>query len=449
MAKLYLIRRNMESFAGPMSLVEMKEAYKRMAFGLQDEVSGHCGPWVSFDNLEQIKKIYPDVARIVHEDMLAGWGMSEHGQPLDGEKTKRLKVKSTKSLSLAIVFAVIALAAFLAAVFMASGGRLSSKAKDPAQQATPENLQNLLLHKDQAGFDKMIEDNLEAIIARLNREARADSPWLPYLRHYAVTHDGAAGTLNAKTLRGDGFDSAPTDCSYKLWRKYWRSAARGAAATFANDRKLVRDHWARILAWDPHWIRRRTQTFGWLAGDSYYTMCLNMADRALTGVTSEQSASAAAQADWDRLGMNKIHQRLQWVLEVARDGSSRLPTSAVAGDPLSQWTCFEAAKDLPGLTRCKGASSAAVDDWQTYSDDRATWALLRLAAAQRGVPAPELVAQLALSADKVAKADYFTHFDYRAEQRLFKSLAKPVPAVPVEKSVEKVETEFPDVKMAH
>ncbi len=451
MAKLYLIRRNMESFAGPMSLVEMKEAYKRMAFGLQDEVSGHCGPWVSFDNLELIKKQYPEVARIVHEDMLAGWGVSDHGQPLEGEATKRLKVKSSKSLGLAIVFAVIALAAFLAAVFMASGGRLSSKAKDPSQLATPENAQAYLNKKDPVGFDRLLDDNMDAIAARVQKEARPDSAWLPYMRHYAVAHDGQAGNVPTKVLRGDGFDSAPADCSFKLWRKYWRSAARGASGQLANDRKFVRDHWARILAWDPHWIRRRlaVATPGWMPGDSYYIMCLNQADRALTAVAGEQSSGQAAQAEWDRLGMNKIHQRLQWVLELARDGSSRVPTSAVASDPLSQWTCLEAARDVAALGRCKAAGPAGSDDWQTYTDDRASWSLLRIVAAQRGVPSPDLVAQLAQSADRVAKADFFTHFDYRAEQKLFKSLAKPAPSVPVEKAVEKVEAEFPDVKMAH
>lgn len=451
MAKLYLIRRNMESFAGPMSLVEMKDAYKRMTFGLQDEVSGHCGPWVSFDNLEVIKRQYPEVARIVHEDMLAGWGVSEHGHPVEGDMTKRLKVKSNKSLSLAIMFAVIALSAFLAAVFMANGTRMSSRAKDPSQQASLETLQAALIRKDSPAFDKLVEDNLDSLVSRAQKDSRGESPLLPYLRHYAFTHDGAAGGLPPKVLRGEGFDSAPTECSFKLWRRYWRSAARGTSSSFANDRKFVRDHWARILAWDPYWIRRRAQApvAGWLAGDSYYIMCLSVADRALTAVTAEQGSGQAALAEWDKLGMNKMHQRLQWILEVARDGLSRVPSSAVAGDSLSQWTCFEAARDLAGIARCKAAIPALADDWQAYSDERANWSILRLAASQRGTLSADIAAQLAQAADKVGKADFFTRFDYRAEQRLFKSLAKSAASVPVEKAVEKVESEFPDVKMAH
>jgi hypothetical protein len=330
---------------------------------------------------------------------------------------------------------------------------MSSKAKDPAQQATPDNLAALMQRRDYPAFDRMMEDNMDAMVARVVKDGRLDQPYLPYLRHYAMTHEGLAGNLPPKILRGEGLDAAPAECSFKLWRKFWRAASRGPSASFANDRKLVRDHWARILAWDPHWIRRRTAATpatGWLPGDSYYAMCLTMADRALSAVSADNGAGQAAQSEWDRLGMNRIHQRLQWVLEVARDGTSRLPTSAVPGDALSAWTCMEGARDLAALTRCRQANPAVADEWQSYTDDRASWALLRLATAQRGVPAADLQAQLAQAADKVSKADFFTHFDYRAEAKLLKTIAKPAtPALPVEKAVERMEAEFPDVKMAH
>ena len=99
----------MPTFAGPMPLSEMKESYKRMQFGLQDEVTGHCGPWVPFDDLERIKKHYPDIARIVNDEMLAGWGVSDHSTRVVNEDTKRLKASSTRGVGLAIAFLVIAL----------------------------------------------------------------------------------------------------------------------------------------------------------------------------------------------------------------------------------------------------------------------------------------------------------------------------------------------------
>src|SRR4051812_11628672 len=134
MAKLYLIRRNLENFSGPMTLGEMKEAYKRMAFGLQDEVSGHCGPWVSLEDLVRVKKHYPEVARIVNEEMLAGWGLSDHSaRKIVQEETQKVSVKGTRGLGLALTFLVIALVAFVAAVYMASANRFSGRSRDVPQ----------------------------------------------------------------------------------------------------------------------------------------------------------------------------------------------------------------------------------------------------------------------------------------------------------------------------
>ncbi len=445
MAKLFLIRRNMESFTGPLSLVEMKEAYKRMAFGLQDEVSGHCGPWVSFDNLEQIKRIYPDVARIVHEDMLAGWGVSGHGERMGGEKTAQLQIKRSKGLGLAIAFAVIALCAFLAAVFMASGGKLSSKAKEPSALPGPDVPFVMLERRDFGAFTAFMTEQLDTIVDKVLKERKADSPWLPLVRRHAFMTDGTAGALPSKLMRGEGALAAPTDCSLKSWKKRWRAASK-QTGPFVSEKKLQNQHWARLLAWDPHWVKRREHA-GWIAPDNYYVGCLEMADRALTDVASEMSISETAA--WDKNGLAAVRIRLQWVLEMARDGSSRAPTSVAAGDPLSQWTCYEAAKDAATLVKCKDAAGAgpAEDPWVSYTEDRFGWSYVRIAAHQKGALPAEVADRIAQLAGRLGKADYFTRFDYRAELKLAKTLGKKDP-VPVEKIVEKLEAEFSGVKLS-
>ena len=43
--------------------------------------------------------------------------------------------------------------------------------------------------------------------------------------------------------------------------------------------------------------------------------------------------------------------------------------------------------------------------------------------------------------------DAFTRFDYKAEAKLLKTLTKQ--GTPVEKAVEKTQTEFPDVRLSH
>ena len=467
MSRLYLIRRNMESFAGPMTLVEMKDAYKRMAFGLQDEVSGHCGPWVSFDKLEVIKKQYPDVARIVHEDMLAGWGVSEHdGMKLEGEKTKRLKVKSNKSLGLAIVFALIAIAAFVVALLMATNvkvpGMMASKLKDPNAPAgvSVDALQGLIDRRDQPEFERVMDENADDLVQRVQRDRRLDSPWLPYLRHYAFLREGQLQGMSLKLLRGDAPLSAPSECTLKSWRKKWRGAVGKPALSLIADKKLLRNQWARILAWDPYLIRRRAAP-GWLAYDNFFVGCLSIADRALGEIVQEIPVAAPdTPAAAEQKALQAVAGRLQWVLEIARDGVSRSPAVAVPGDPLSAWTCYEGAHDLLGLAKCRdvawGKDAAATFagvpsmsptaggsdlDWRAYDNDRFEINVLRIAIAQRGVPAPELLQELNRGAARLGKVDNFTRFDWRAEQNLIHAVTKQ--KIPIEKAAESVTPDFP------
>ncbi len=286
MAKLFLIRRNLETFTGPMTLSEMKDAYKRMQFGLQDEVAGHCGPWVSFDNLSDIKKHYPEIARIVNEDMLAGWGVSDHGTRIVNEDTKRIDTKSSKGIGLALAFLAIALAAFAAAVYMANGAKMSGKSKDEGDGLTIDQIQGYIEKGDAAGFEDFMNSHMDEMVERTSRPKKAEAQWLPYLRLFAFSHEGQIAGLPAKYLRGS-VAAAPVDCSLKMWRKRWRMSVKNWNEVVVQ-RKFVRAHWARVLAWDPTWIRRRDNK-GWLGNQNYYVGCLTM----VTSVVSLKSSPRA------------------------------------------------------------------------------------------------------------------------------------------------------------
>lgn len=459
MARLFLIRRNLESFVGPMTAVELKEAYKRMDFGLADEVSGHCGPWVQLDNVDLLKQRYPDIARFVTEG-IKGWGVSNHEpQRIEhGEATRRVFVANGKNGVLAFTFLAIAALAFAAAVYIASGSRMSGRAKAPEFNPQPEEAQGFLDHREYVLFDRYMEDNTQEIIARMTKQKKLETSWLPYLRYYAFTHEGIVPGLSPKLLRGTGAASAPIECSLKAWRQRWRSSLR-SWNTFVTERRLVRAHWARILAWDPHWIRRREHK-GWIDDQNYYVGCLQMADKALSEMYSDTSLVQVA-SDWEKLGINKIKQRIQWLQEVTRTGSSNLKLDPIGDQPLAVWSCMEGARDLRELQKCRAAVTGdpAQDPWLSYTDERFGWSLVRIASTQKGSLAPELVAPLGAYATKAGKADYFTRFDYRAEQKLLKTLVKESKtsdkpsdkpadkpaAQPVEKIVEKVYAEFPGI----
>ena len=94
--KLYLIRVNLESFIGPYTLSEVRSAYKRMLFGLQDEIAASNMPWVSFDDLLQVKEHYPELMKFVKQEMLSGWAVTDQSVQIDaGAKRKIVKTSTT------------------------------------------------------------------------------------------------------------------------------------------------------------------------------------------------------------------------------------------------------------------------------------------------------------------------------------------------------------------
>jgi len=443
MAKLYLIRRNLESFAGPMTLNDMRDAYKRMAFGLQDEVSGHCGPWVTFDDLPAIKKYYPEVARIVNDEMLAGWGISGAAVRIVNEDTKRIDMRQQKGLGLAITFLVIAVVAFVAAVYMANSAKLSGKFKDTKEDVTLEKLQGFIDRNDSNGFNAIVSTNLDQILDKFRKGKKLDNRWLPYLRAYAFANDGSIPTLNSKILRGETLAAAPVDCSLKAWRLNWRSSVKIWNEVIV-ERKMLRTHWSRLLAWDPYWIKRRVDRKGWLGLNSYYVACLIMAERAVTELMSDVSLVSNS-SDWEKIGITKIKQRLQWQLDIARSGTSSVPTAPVEGNTLSLWTCFEGAKDIKELANCRVVMGEEQDPLGMYNEERFGWNIARLVFNTRGAIPVELQPTLLAYSMKLPKIDFFTRLDYRVEQKVLKAVARG--NMPIEKIVEKQQSELADIRI--
>ena len=444
MAKLYLIRRNLEAFTGPLTLQELKDAYKRMQFGVADEVSGHCGPWVSLDNVEKIKKQYPEIARIVHEEMVSAWGLaSEHGTRLANEETRRLKVKSTHGIGLAMVFLLIAIAALLAAIYMANAAKMSSKAREiPDHPAKPEEVQSLLERGNIEGFHRYMQLHVPEIVDSLQQDRVSPEVWLPYLRSYAFTHDGQIPGLELKLLRGSA--TAPVDCSMRMWAHRWRASYRNWNQLISGEH-LPHAHWARILAWDPNWIRRRDNK-GWLSHESYYGGCLNMAYKALNELQSDPSLGVS-KIEWERYGLSKIKVRLEWQLALLQNATALPGTPAEPGNWLSIWSCYESAANLSSLQRCKALISQTGLVSQDYGDERYGWNLLRLAATVKGPLPAEFANQLAEHADKLAQEDSFTRLDYRSEWRLLNKLTNH--ETPLDKGMDKAQAELPNAKLSH
>lgn len=452
MARLFLIRRNLETFTGPMTVVEMREAHRRLQFGMSDEVSGHCGPWISFENLTSLRKYYPEVAKIVSEEILPGWGISDQtgARFLGVSNTKKLIVSNTRSMHLALTFLLIAFIAFVAAVYMATGhGRFLSKQHVPEGEATPQDVQGFIDRGEFVAFEEYMGKQLDNIVKSIGDNQNLENIWLPYLRLYAFNHDGAIAGISGKVLRGQLPGAAPSDCSLKQWRKQWRSSYKNWNQVLI-DRKLIRAHWARMLAWDPHWIRRREHK-GWLGEQNYFLACMIMADRALDELAADASLVNSA-ADWGRLGFTAIKNRIAWMLNSARGNVDSYPVSVDNNNSLSIWTCMEQARDLRSLSRCKDGlvDNTSDSSFIAYTEERFIWNSLRIAINGGASLNAETLVALDKLASKANKADFYTRFDYRAEQRLLRGLVQVAPGDGgVERIVEKLRSEFPEVRLMY
>ena len=456
MPKLYLVRRSLESFAGPMTLEEMKTAHQRMAFGLEDEVTGHCGPWVSFDDLPSTKKHYPEIARIVHEDMLSGWGLSEQSAlRIVGEDTKKLKAARPRSLVLGLMFFMIATSALAAAVYMAGSSTFLGRSAPPEQGLpTVAGLADLLGRNDEQVFFDTMAGSRDKIVSKALGSREMFRLWIPYLRRFAFAGEGFIKGLPAKLLRGQHSKAAPVDCSRTSWRRRWQASA-DTWSTILEGKALARAHWARLVAWDPHWIRRRRPE-GWQDPVNYYVGCLTMAKVALGDLIAEEEGLPGNVWSADQLREAKvIESRLHRQLDIAAGRRPEVVNdygrgSNTGSKVLSLWDCFEAASESDQLNQCRLRYPMVSKKWQVYAEERWRWHQLRIATEtllEGQYVTSAGIAGCIAGLSGAGTTDYFTRFDYEPEQQLCQLATTP--GLALQPLLLEVEGRYPGVKLAY
>lgn len=378
--RLYLVRRDLETFTGPLTSAEMAKAMERMSIGLRDEVCGHCGPWVFLDDRERVRRFYPELVPVIQA--VSGNDWSTDVATFRNEPTVRgaVPLPSRKPLlparrwMMAAAFFGLAVIAALVAWFLAGSGELSSRIVGGIGGDLPATteLESLLAPGQEREFVSTLGPGLPRIIDRSLRKRETLSTWLPYLRAYAFLNGGEIEGFPAKKLRGEPGVAAPADCSVASWRKRWQDSASRLRLVTAGG-ELPSDHWGRILAWDPWWITRRTQT-GWIRPRNFYQGCVTLALRAFDQPDSVPGARA-------------VRERLERLAEAVNslDGNRVLPhVPASPGLPtvFGLWSCMDTARNRVELDHCLDAP------WQDlmnsdYNRERFYWSMLRLAVRAR------------------------------------------------------------------
>lgn len=396
MSKHFLIRKNLEHYVGPYTLSELLIAYKKQEFALNDEIAGSCGEWIALDDINKLKRTYPDLGRIVHENLLGGWDIDKP------QRSPRRSPKRKKSSSLPLVTVLVLVVATLSALFT------YKYAKGRWFDIEPIASFEQLLRNDPAQFEIQMKDHLPVLIKRVSKSKKLFLEWLPLLRAYAFEHaNGRIEGIPAHLFR-DAVP-APHDCSVEAWTQTF-AKSKSAMLSLIEGRAFVAEPWSQILMWDSRWITRRSPFAGWLSPPSYFAACVHSAEKSLRLLESQDPF-------W-----RPVRQRLVNVLTQINPQKS-LGTEISSSPLLGFLDCVDQAPTTDTLLACQ-LPQEAHNDQKTYAAIYQTRAWLMRLAVVGPVIAADALQDLRTQLATLPVSDPVTQFDYAAEQALLGAIVK-------------------------
>ncbi|NRA64087.1 MAG: hypothetical protein HRU19_06355 [Pseudobacteriovorax sp.] len=405
--KLYLIRVDMERFIGPATLREVRDAYRRMEFGLQDEIASSNKPWVAFDDLERINRIYPELANLIKKEMLSGWGSTEPESKVGSQsESPESKVRKSKGLFLKLGFVImgVLLAGVLELLFK------DYKWQDISHMVQDTAYARAIFYfgdKYNAKFESHMDRNQKSISKSLKKRGKA-AYWLPYVRAVAFSRDGTWKGVSQKKLRGKDAANAPQDCSLAAWKNRW-SNSQDKWKPFLDGKILPSEDWARLLVWDENWVKQRTINDQWKWPLNYYAACMRMARKALRKTVKLEDSIEAKIFD----------SRLKWAISFVNDEEYGNEFEMFGG--LWSLSCIESTVDSEEINKClenKGFSKS----WKDLLDRRVKLRRARIILANYSKLSESNLKNLKSSIEKIVLKDPFIKFDYREELKFFQLL---------------------------
>jgi hypothetical protein len=455
--RLYLIRRDTREFLGPMTADEFKEKISRMEFGLQDEISGHCGPWVVLDQIEPVQQHYPEIAALLSQNLPLSWReITGHAKVISRQDARRdsgrgnrnrkstssresrrrdyddlqeyiLKNQRRKNRNLIIALCSVAL--------IAAGIYAFNSRKDDAMVSTAE-ASALASRPDTSEFMSYMGLKVIPGAGKMIRNPKNSAAWLPYLRMYAFHSTGSVEGVPQKTLRGELPSSAPLDCGVDTLKKRWRENS-SQIVTFVQGKSLSKNTWTRILALDPHWIRRRYAK-GWIKPRNYYEGCLQMALTSVRSLSSDTNLGADPNDQMTPEILNQVNKRLQSQLEILATGKSTVPSDLTSVTGVL--TCYDSAQSMMERDTCKRFGDGS---FNALFDERGLISILRVIELSDGLPDVKSSAALKDASQRFPSEDFMSRNELVTEGKF---IAAILSGLTVEQAIAKVEAENGDIK---
>lgn len=419
--RYFLVRREAKEFIGPMLIDEFKQRFDRLEFGMQDEVSGTCGPWVVLDNREETTKHYPEIARIFGENLPLSWreatGHAKVISRKDSRKDKRNEFEQQKKARTDFhrymemrkrkAIARTRLALFTVLISVGVGAWIVLDKDD-----TPEitEIQALAQKIDPTEFLNVMGVKVISQAPKLLKSQKLQPLWLPYVRMYAYFTTGSVEGISQKTLRGDVTPNLPQDCSVDFWKRKWKENPSSTLG-FIQGVSLQKNPWTKLLSLDPDWVRRRPSK-GWIRPKSFLEGCLMTAHTAIRSLSAEKNPDGSDYIAGETV--NGVMARLRHQIDAINNG--RPSGASVSPGLLGQLICFESQVALADLERCKQGSDLQL---KPLLDERYSLALLRLVLALKQ-PALDksLVAVISGVLPKMISEDFMSRLDISPEIKL-------------------------------
>jgi hypothetical protein len=447
--RLYLVRRDHREFIGPMGVEEFQRRLERMEFGLQDEVAGHCGPWIVLDHKQDITRYYPELAAALGLSLSLSWREvtgharviskqdvhQDRKRPSRKQKVKaedrkgyqdfilQQKRKSSRMYAGAILTLVLAAGAAIWIVQRRDDVPITADYTALMAKTDPNEFLTAMGLKIIPSPQKYLKTPAH------------QAQWLPLFRMYAFYTTGVIEGVSSKLLRGDLPAAAPLDCSVETWKQRLREQ-QSQVTQFIQGKSLVKNPWTKLLSIDPHWVRRRPAK-GWAKPKNYYEGCLMTASVAARSIASE----GMSVGDVKSIGLSEvlpgISLRLAQQLEIITSG--RAVTVLDKESFLGRLTCLETASQLQVLDECRTFGEGIM---KSLLEEKYALGLMRLGMQQAGVIDAKVVATLGTLQGRLGFEDQMSRFDLTPEHRMIGYL---VNGMAVDQAVGKVIEEFSEV----
>lgn len=454
--KVYLVRRDCRQILGPMTKDEFRQSLARLDFGLQDEISGHCGPWVILDRKERLTEAYPEISLLLGDSLPLSWReTTNHAKIISRHRTKSdkgFKAHSNrgggdgfqeylaKRRNRTRFLVVISLLLVVGLGFGFQAYQLKKK------DELPPIAEMLALSEksDRTEFLNAMGIKVIPYAAKIIKSQKNVNSWLPLFRLYAYSSTGNIDGVSQKILKGDVPANFNFECTVESWKRSWNEN-EGQTRAFLSGQALNKNQWTRLLSMDPNWIKRRPQK-GWTKPISIHEGCLMTADLAIHSVAEDAMTAGPSQKGLTDEVFQVVRRRIEHQLNVVRGIASISAADASANEvgTLGMLTCLESQTAVAGLSKCKTVIHAALD---SFIGEHFVLSLIQVAFAQdKGVVDEQWKAATKDVAGFMRPEDVMGSMELDSE---LKFLGLVLGGLEIDQAKEKVKIEFPDQKIEH